>query len=235
MPRNHEDSETRKQFAQKMKSLRKSFGYSQTTLAAEITRRQDPSRPAVRPQTISSWERGHIPSTYTLTILCEIFDVTQDYLTAGDTGTTSLKNFAMYKYATEIDDKQIPQFEKWPLFYVPKARDRNTGYWGIVDMRTNSLITCSGSIPLKDLDGKLYTQIPSYDYDPIPLEEAKAMNTIYIVPVGVDFPLRNALRGYYSYSEDLKCFIRNDHTFGFPEGAYGVSYIGYREIPKYIL
>ena len=132
------------QFAARLKRIRELRGFSQTSLAEEMTRRQGSDQKPIPRQNISSWESGHTPNPAFLISLANVLDVSVDYLT-GNTNTvnTQLNISDLFQLPTNFEELDVLQFEYEPLYYCP---ENGTGYWTLMDPVTRTLVSVETSV-----------------------------------------------------------------------------------------
>jgi len=228
-------------FGKNLKKMRESIGFTQDQLAKEMNLRTGNQKPLVRAQTVSSWERGHIPNVAKLKVLTSILGVSVDYLTGINKSDNSmpLNSFNLYQSCTRIEKKDLLQFSFEPLYFVPYIRntmdrDDMNGMWGILSSESKYFVSVDRKIPTESMNGIFFTLRPFPIKKVISLEEAKKREKIYVMPEGIERKLMVCLRGWYFYDEEHKIFVKEDYSFCFSEEQYGARYFGYADVPDVI-
>ncbi|MCR4652453.1 MAG: helix-turn-helix domain-containing protein [Eubacterium sp.] len=219
------------EFAARLKRIRELRGFSQTSLAEEMTRRQGSDKKPVPRQNISAWEAGHIPNSSFLISLADALDVSVDYLT-GNTKTvnTQVNVSDLFQLPSNFEKSDILQIEYEPLYYCP---ENGTGYWTLMDPVTRTLVSVENPpLSITDLKGTLYSITEKPFAERLSLSDAKKRADIYVMVLGFPKAAGEKLKGWYSYDAVNDLFVKNDKSFAFPPEQYGNAYIGYSNFPK---
>ena len=220
------------EFAARLKRIRELRGFSQTSLAEEMTRRQGSDKKPFPKQSISGWESGrHTPTTYALISLANVLDVSVDYLTGNTKTVNAQVNVSdLFQLPSNIEKSDILQIEYEPLYYCP---ENGTGYWTLMDPITKTLVSVENPpLSITDLKGTLYSITEKPFAEKLSLSDAKKRADIYVMVLGFPKAASEKLKGWYSYDAGNDLFVKNDKSFAFPPEQYGNPYIGYSDFPK---
>nr|WP_027872384.1 helix-turn-helix transcriptional regulator [[Eubacterium] cellulosolvens] len=219
------------QFAARLKRIRELRGFSQTSLAEEMTRRQGSDQKPIPRQNISAWEAGHIPNPSFLISLADVLDVSVEYLIGNTNTVNSQLNISdLFQLPTNFEELDVLQFANDPLYYCP---ENGTGYWTLMDPVTRTLVSVENPpLSIADLKGTLYSITEKPLGERLSISEAKKKEDIYVMPLGFPKAACEKLKGWYSYDADNDLFVKNDKSFAFPPEQYGSAYIGYSDLPK---
>lgn len=226
-------------FAERLSNRRKRLGYTQTTLANEITKRCRARgiQKTVINRNVYTWERlGCHPRKELVPILAEVLQVDEDYLFGNTDAVPSpsdiLKNPREMVHRL-TDKKELILYNFQPLYFVPR-NDITSGRWYIVDIENDILVSPIGNITISELDlskDALYTK--HFCTGNLTLREAEILDKVYIVPSLIkDSKLRNAIQGWYTYQRSEKAFVKADWSNYISTEHFGETYIAFNDVPS---
>lgn len=222
-------TEAQKAFAERVKQRRKELNMSQSDLAKQMTN-VDKQHREIKVWTIQGYERGHIPRN--IHLLCAALQVTPDYL-LGTTHQGDINWDKSFVFKNDgrfpLEKEELTHYGGLPVWVRPKD-ERSTEYCALVDDVHYALVSLRyGSVAFDNIDGTVWVE-PSYHRDDVlSRDEAEAACRVFVLPIRAEYDVKRVFSGWYTFDENQKMFVREDHGWMFPAEQYGTKYIGFKD------
>lgn len=232
-------------FARRLVQLRNQKGWTQRQLATALSDLLGPcdnKAEAISYITISSYERGNrMPIVNTLIALCQLFDVSMDYMVGLDE-TPEIKRLEKKEQSLPyeepdilIDTRELKKYHENPVFVMAPNNKGIKPRWAILDYEKHRLVTANSFIPLTtDLKLFQYRPIEAQFLDvsfrqPLTLPQlVEETNSVYVKMLNADPVVSGEYDGWYRHNELHSALINEANGLVLPYSGCALSYNAYR-------
>ena len=223
--------ETKKVFSHRLVIARKEKDMTARELGEKIAKKQKLS--SFRVATISTWENAHnLPRMSYIEILSEILEVDTAFLLGlQDETHIELNN---KKGLKEISYDKLKNYNNQPVWCVYKDDDMSEGFWGIVNAKSNMIVTSYQAIHFKKINFSVYSFLSPYSFaidsnmEILTKNEVRDSKKVWVQGVGGSYMARQRLKGYYEYNDKVDCVINNSGML-LSLDTYGINWVAYNE------
>ncbi len=228
-------------FANRLALLRNEKGMTQDDLAKLLSEIEGRKK-SYSLLTISAWETGDkCPTLPTFILLCDIFNVSADYLTGrnNDAQNKNIASASPDNYAGEnkpsylVTFNDLHKFDGEPIYVVfndKKSKDR----WGILDWTKKQIAFTSAYMSLnKALNCVYYSNIPESQQIPkhnlkkrLSMNQLLSANRVWIEMISADEHVKGRYNGWFRNNEDKSNLI-NASGLTLPYEGLNISFNAY--------
>lgn len=230
-------------FARRLAELRTKNHLTQKQLANELSKLLGPTgvkAEAISSITISSYERGgRMPIVNTLVAICQLFDVSLDYMVGLDNTPeikrADKKNVLPYEEPDIlIDPKELKKYHGNPVFVMSSTHKGLKPRWAILDYENRRLVSSNSFIPLtSDLQLFQYRPIEAQFLDvsfkqPLTLPQLiEETDSVYVKMLNADAVVSGEYDGWYRHNELHSALINEANGLVLPYSGCALSYNAY--------